>query len=136
MPRRPSALADSRSRRRRGLAPAARARRATAPRRRPRPAPDPEPTRPIPRRPSRLALAAAGGIHIINLPSADTNPAGSLQFNIGHRFSESVQERHALVLLLLLAAQVNLGLSYAPWHGVETGFLRGESLEDYEFFGK
>ncbi len=76
------------------------------------------------------------GSTIINLPSADTNPAGSLQFNIGHRFSEAVQSDTHSFFSFFSPAQVNLGLSYTPWRGVETGFLRGESLEDYEFFGK
>jgi len=76
------------------------------------------------------------GSTIINLPSADTNPAGSLQFNIGHRFSESVQSDTHSFFSFFSPAQVNLGASYAPLRGVETGFLRGESLEDYEFYGK
>ncbi|HEY7113836.1 MAG TPA: DUF5777 family beta-barrel protein [Thermoanaerobaculia bacterium] len=76
------------------------------------------------------------GSTIINLPSADTNPAGTLQFNIGHRFSESVQSDTHSFFSFFSPAQVNLGLAYTPLRGVETGVLRGESLEDYELFGK
>ena len=76
------------------------------------------------------------GSVIINLPSADTNPSGSLQFLITHRFAESVSSDTHSFFSFFSPAQVNLGLSYTPWRGIEAGMLRGYSLEDYEFFGK
>lgn len=82
-----------------------------------------------PRRPPEGSL-------IINLPSADANPQGSLQFHVSHRFFESAQADTHSFFSFFSPAQVNLGLSYAPWRGVEAGLLRGQALEDYEFFAK
>jgi len=77
------------------------------------------------------------GSVIIDLPSANVNPDGSLQFLINHRFSEPVQDSdiHS-VYSFFSPANVGLGLSYVPLHNLETGFLRGQELEDYEVFAK
>lgn len=76
------------------------------------------------------------GSVIIILPSADANSSGSLEFRVSHRFAESVSSDTHSFFSFFSPAQVNLGLSYTPWRGIEAGFLRGQSMEDYEFFGK
>jgi len=95
----------------------------------PPPTPEAEAPAPPPRPPE--------GSVIINLPSADTNPAGSLQFLINHRFTAAVQgsDIHSF-FSFFSPAQVGLGLSYTPLPGLEGGFLRGQDLEDYEVFAK
>lgn len=77
------------------------------------------------------------GSVIINLPSADVNADGSLQFLINHRFSGPVQDStlHSF-FSFFSGADVGLGLSYVPLRGLEAGFLRGQALEDWEVFAK
>jgi hypothetical protein len=77
------------------------------------------------------------GSVIITLPSADTNPSGSLQFLITHRFTEPVQDSDIHSFFSFFSpAKVSLGLSYTPVKGLEAGFLRAPDLEDYEVFAK
>ncbi len=77
------------------------------------------------------------GSVIINLPSADVNENGSLQFLINHRFAETVQGSTLHSFFSFFSpADVGLGLSYVPLRGLEAGFLRTEALEDYEVFAK
>jgi hypothetical protein len=77
------------------------------------------------------------GSVIITLPSADTNPIGSLQFLINHRFTAAVQDSDIHSFFSFFSpAKVGLGLSYAPLRGLETGFLRAPDMEDYEVFAK
>ncbi|HTO88920.1 MAG TPA: DUF5777 family beta-barrel protein [Thermoanaerobaculia bacterium] len=77
------------------------------------------------------------GSVIIDLPSADTNPPGNLQFMITHRFAEPIQDSSYHDFYSFFSpANVGLGLSYAPLRNLEAGFLRGQELEDYEVFAK
>ncbi len=77
------------------------------------------------------------GSVIIDLPSANTNSEGSLGFLINHRFSEPVQDSDIHSFYSFFSpANVGLGLSYVPLKNLETGFLRGQELEDYEVFAK
>lgn len=77
------------------------------------------------------------GSVIIDLPSANTNPDGSLQFLINHRFSQPVQDSDIHSFYSFFSpANVGLGASYVPIHNLETGFLRAQELEDYELFAK
>lgn len=77
------------------------------------------------------------GSVIIDLPSADVNGDGTLQFLVNHRFSEPVQESTIHSFYSFFSpANVGLGLSYVPLHRLEAGFLRAQQLEDYEVFAK
>jgi len=77
------------------------------------------------------------GSVIINLPSADPIREGSLQLLINHRFSDPVQGStlHSF-FSFFSGTDVAVGLSYAPLRGLEAGFLRGQTLEDWEVFAK
>ena len=77
------------------------------------------------------------GSIIIDLPSADTIPEGSLQFWINHRFDQPVQDSDIHSIYSFFSpAHVGLGLSYAPTSRIEAGFFRAPDLEDYEVFAK
>jgi len=94
----------------------------------PTPAPSEAPS--PPRRPPE-------GSVILDLPSADTNAPGNLQFIITHRFAEPVQDSSYHDFYSFFSpANVGLGLSYAPIRNLEAGFLRAQDLEDYEVFAK
>jgi hypothetical protein len=94
------------------------------------PAPEPPAETAVPFRPPE-------GSVIINLPSADSIPKGSLHFLVTHRFSEHEQGStfHSF-FGFFSGADVGLGASYAPVRGLEAGFVRGNSLEDWEVFAK
>ena len=89
------------------------------------PAPPPPPVRP------------PEGSIIIDLPSVETIPDGSLQFWINHRFDQPVQDSDIHSIYSFFSpAHVGLGLSYAPTSRIEAGFFRAPDLEDYEVFAK
>lgn len=85
---------------------------------------------PPPRRPPE-------GTIIINLPSADIPPAGTLELVITHRFAGPLDgsDIHSL-FSFDSGADVGLGLSYVPIKDLEVGFLRNRNLEDYEVSAK
>ena len=90
----------------------------------------PAPEAPAPRR-------APEGSVIIALPSADVNPAGSLQLLFTHRFTEKVAGSNIHSLFSFDAgAEIGIGLSYAPVPNLEVGLLRNRVLEDYELSAK
>ena len=77
------------------------------------------------------------GTIIINLPSADVGPSGTLQLLITHRFAGPLDgsDIHSL-FSFDSGADVGLGLSYVPFKDLEIGFLRNRNLEDYEASAK
>ena len=91
---------------------------------------EPAPAPPPPVRPPEGSI-------IIDLPSVETTPDGSLQFWINHRFDQPVQDSDIHSIYSFFSpAHVGLGLSYAPTPRIEAGFFRAPDLEDYEVFAK
>ena len=92
------------------------------------PAPDTAPPPPV--RPPEGSI-------IVNLPSVETVPGGSLHFWINHRFEQPVQDSDIHSIYSFFSpAHVGLGISYAPTSRLEAGFFRAPDQEDYEVFAK
>lgn len=77
------------------------------------------------------------GQRIINLPSADTPPAGTLALTFTHRFSQPVQDSdwHSL-WSFDSGAEIGIGLSYTPIENLDVGFYRSSHLDVYELEAK
>ena len=74
---------------------------------------------------------------IINLPSVEVLPPGTLTFLITHRFGSPVQGSSIHNLYSLSGnADIGLGLGYVPLKNLDVSFYRGSELEVYEVAAK
>jgi hypothetical protein len=77
------------------------------------------------------------GQRIINLPSADTPPAGTLALIFTHRFSQPVEESDWHDLWSFdSGAEIGIGLSYTPIENLDVGAYRSSHLDVYELDAK
>jgi hypothetical protein len=74
---------------------------------------------------------------IINLPSVEVPPPGTLTFLITHRFLSPVQGSSIHNLFSLGShAEIGLGLGYVPLRNLDVSFYRSSELEVYELAAK
>jgi hypothetical protein len=74
---------------------------------------------------------------IIDLPSVEVLPQGTMSFLITHRFVNPVQGSSIHDLYTLADhADIGLGLSYVPLKNLDLSFYRASVLEDYEVAAK
>ena len=77
------------------------------------------------------------GQRIINLPSADTPPAGTLALIFTHRFSQPVEDSDWHDLWSFdSGAEIGIGLSYTPIENLDVGAYRSSHLDVYELDAK
>ena len=70
---------------------------------------------------------------IINLPSVDVSPGGTLMFLVTHRFTEPLQDGNINNFFTLdLGNTWGFGLWYAPIDNLEAGFYRTSDADIYE----
>ncbi len=77
------------------------------------------------------------GSVIVNLPSADVPREGTLTLLFTHRFSQPLAQSDFHTLYSFdSGADIGIGLSYAPLHGLDLGMYRSSNLDVYEFSAK
>ena len=77
------------------------------------------------------------GSVVVNLPSADVPREGTLSILFTHRFSQPLADSDFHSLFSFdSGADIGIGLSYAPVHGLELGVYRSSNLDVYEFTAK
>ena len=104
---------------------------ATAPAQTANPSPDPPDGRGT--APSRFLE----GRLIVDLPSVEVAPPGTLTFWITHRFGNPVQSSSIHNLYSIAdRADIGLGLGYAPIRNLDLSFYRSSELEVYEVAAK
>jgi Membrane bound beta barrel domain (DUF5777) len=77
------------------------------------------------------------GSRIINLPSADTSPKGTLGVLFTHRFEQPLDESdYQSFFSFDSGADIGLGLSYSPLDSLELSLDRSSEQDDYELAAK
>jgi hypothetical protein len=82
---------------------------------------------------SSVPFRAIEGPVVINLPSVDTPPPGTLTLLFTHRFQTKVQDSTIHDLFSLdNGANIGIGLAYAPVKNLDVAFYRWSDLDVYE----
>lgn len=77
------------------------------------------------------------GYRIVNLPSAEVPPAGTLGMLFSHRFAEPLKDSDEHSLFSLdSGADIGIGLAYVPVRNLEVSLDRSSNQDDWEFAAK